>query len=119
MNGENCIGHCFYCGQAFLMDHDMDSQHDADKAATMMCGCEEGRPHRREEMECEIISTLFPELPEITIDLLIRVADMVRNEHIFGGTNIKVAQNVSARYKLKDGVVQIIRKENKEHKRSI
>lgn len=119
MNGDNCIGHCFYCGQAFLMEKDMNTQHDADKVATMMCSCDEGRPHRREERECEIISTMFPEFPEITIDLLIRIADMIRNEHIFSGTNIKVSQSVSARFKLKDGVVQITRRENKEHQRSI
>ena len=110
---------CSFCGQQRILEHGMDSQDAADEAATMSCTCEDGYLFRQRARECQIISSLFPELPEVTVDFLLQLADMIREEQLYSGTSVKVAQNVTARFKLKDGAVVVTRSEKMEHQSSI
>lgn len=112
-------GQCIYCGQQRILGQDMGSQDAADTEATMTCNCEAGRQARRQARECEIISTMFPELPEVTVDFLLQMAAMIREEQLYSGTSVKVAPNVTARFKLKDGAVVVTRSEKMEHQSSI
>lgn len=112
-------GQCIYCGQHKILGRDMGSQDAADAEATMTCTCEAGRLARRQAKECQIISGLFPELPEVTIDFLLHMAAMIREEQLYSGTSVKVAPNVTARFKLKDGSVVVTRSEKMEHQSSI
>lgn len=44
---------------------------------------------------------------------------MVRNDYIKGGTAIKLAENVTAKFKIKDGTVIVTRSEKHEHQHSL
>ena len=112
-------GHCVYCGQLRILGQDMGSQDAADTEATMTCTCEAGRQARRQAKECQIISGLFPELPEVTVDFLLQMAAMIREKQLYSGTSVKVAPNVTAKFKLKDGSVVVTRSEKMEHQYSI
>ena len=46
-------------------------------------------------------------------------ADMVRNDYIKGGTAIKLAENVTAKFKVKEGTVIVTRAEKHERKHSL
>ena len=112
-------GRCSFCGQQRILEKDMGSQDAADTEATMTCTCEDGYMFRQRARECQIISSLFPELPEVTVDFLLQLADMIREEQLYSGTSVKVAQNGTARFKLKDGAVVVTRSEKMEHQSSI
>jgi len=53
------------------------------------------------------------------VDFLLQMAAMIREEKLYSGTSVKVAQNVTARFKLKDGAVVVTRSEKMEHQSSI
>lgn len=112
-------GRCSFCGQQRILGQDMGSHDAADTEATMTCTCEAGRLARRQAKESQIISGLFPELPEVTVDFLLQMAAMIREEQLYSGTSVKVAPNVTARFKLKDGSVVVTRSEKMEHQSSI
>lgn len=44
---------------------------------------------------------------------------MVRNDYIKGGTAIKLAENVTAKFKVKEGTVIVTRSEKREHQHSL
>lgn len=44
---------------------------------------------------------------------------MVRKDYIKGGTAIKLAENVTAKFKVKDGTVIVTRSEKNEHQHSL
>lgn len=112
-------GHCVYCGQLRILGQDMGSQDAADTEATMTCTCEDGYLFRQRARECQVISSLFPELPEVTVDFLLQMAAMIREEQLYSGTSVKVAPNVTAKFKLRDGSVVVTRSEKMEHQYSI
>lgn len=112
-------GRCSCCGQQRILEHGMNNQDAADEAATMSCTCEDGYLFRQRARECQIISGMFPELPEVTVDFLLQMAAMIREEQLYSGTSVKVAQNVTAKFKLKDGSVVVTRSEKMEHQSSI
>ena len=53
------------------------------------------------------------------MDFLLQMAAMIREEQLYSGTSVKVAPNVTARFKLKDGSVVVTRSEKMEHQSSI
>lgn len=87
--------------------------------ATDKCDCEIGRACRRQREEREIIAGLFAEFEPDTLRLLEATADMVRKDYIKGGTAIKLAENVTAKFKIKDGTVIVTRSEKHEHQHSL
>lgn len=62
---------------------------------------------------------MFREFDDETLRLLEDVADMVRSDYIKGGTAIKLAENVTAKFKVKDGTVIVTRSEKHEHQHSL
>lgn len=75
--------------------------------------------NRRQREEREIIAGLFAEFEPDTLRLLEATADMVRKDYIKGGTAIKLAENVTAKFKVKDGTVIVTRSEKHEHQHSL
>lgn len=95
------------------------TQEEADQYATDKCDCEIGKACRRQREEGEIIAGLFAEFEPDTLRLLEATADMVRKDYIKGGTAIKLAENVTAKFKVKDGTVIVTRSEKHEHQHSL
>ena len=95
------------------------TQEEADRYATDKCDCEIGKACRRQREEREIIAGLFAEFEPDTLRLLEATADMVRKDYIKGGTAIKLAENVTAKFKIKDGTVIVTRSEKHEHQHSL
>lgn len=112
-------GACRWCGQWHIIPEPVQTQEEADHQATAGCKCPEGEGERRRAQERDIISAMFAELEEATIGLLYNVAEMLRAGLIGGGTTIKVGENVSAKFKMKDGAVIVTRSEKLEHQHSI
>ena len=112
-------GSCRFCGQLRVLPFAAPTQEAADKYASEKCECLEGQAYRRRQEEAEIISEMFQEFEPDTLRLLGAVADMVRSEYIKGGTAIKLAENVTAKFRLKEGAVIVTRSEKREHQHSI
>lgn len=108
-----------YCGQLRVLPFAAPTQEEADRYATDKCDCEIGRACRRQREEREIIAGLFAEFEPDTLRLLEATADMVRKDYIKGGTAIKLAENVTAKFKIKDGTVIVTRSEKHEHQHSL
>ena len=112
-------GVCAYCGQTILLAEPATSAEDADEKATAICQCAAGEAARRHLFERDTIESLFPEISARATALLCEVAALVRTEHLKSGTAIKPWDNVTAKFKLKDGVVTITRTEKREHQQSL
>lgn len=112
-------GSCCFCGQLRVLPFAAPTQEEADQYATDKCECEAGKACRRQREEREIIAGLFAEFEPDTLRLLGTIADMVRNDYIKGGTAIKLAENVTAKFKIKDGTVIVTRSEKHEHQHSL
>ena len=112
-------GSCCFCGQLRVLPFAAPTQEEADRYATDKCDCEIGRARRRQREEREIIAGLFAEFEPDTLRLLEATADMVRKDYIKGGTAIKLAENVTAKFKVKDGTVIVTRREKHEHQHSL
>lgn len=69
--------------------------------------------------EKQVLQEIFPDVGEDVQYLLQEVARMIREEQIYSGTGIKVAENVAAKFSLKKGLVHIVRAEKVEKARSI
>ena len=104
-------GSCCFCGQLRVLPFAAPTQEEADQYATDKCDCEIGKACRRQREEREIIAGLFAEFEPDTLRLLEATADMVRKDYIKGGTAIKLAENVTAKFKVKDGTVIVTRSE--------
>lgn len=113
------MGTCEWCGQQHMLAQRADTQAEADRQATAGCNCFVGQAARRRQQERDIISAMFAEFDDETTGFLYSVADMIRREAIRSGTTIKVDDNISAKFKLKDGAVVVIRTEKLEHQHSI
>lgn len=116
---EFTTGTCRWCGQRHFVPGPAQTQEEADIQATAGCKCPEGEGERRRSQERDIISAMFAELDEETIGPLYNVAEMLRGGFIGSGTTIKVGENVSAKFKMKDGAVIVTRSEKPEHQHSI
>ena len=112
-------GSCCFCGQLRVLPFAAPTQEEADRYATDKCDCEIGKACRRQREEREIIAGLFAEFEPDTLRLLEATADMVRKDYIKGGTAIKLAENVTAKFKIKDGTVIVTRSEKHEHQHSL
>lgn len=112
-------GSCCFCGQLRVLPFAAPTQEEADQYATDKCDCEIGKACRRQREEREIIAGLFAEFEPDTLRLLEATADMVRKDYIKGGTAIKLAENVTAKFKVKDGTVIVTRSEKHEHQHSL
>lgn len=112
-------GTCRFCGQIRILPFAAPTQEDADNYASEKCECSEGKNYRRRKEEGEIIREMFREFDDETMRLLEDVADMVRSDYIKGGTAIKIAENVTAKFKIKDGTVIVTRSEKREHQHSL
>lgn len=112
-------GVCAYCGQTILLAEPATSAEDADERATALCQCKAGEAARRHIFERDTIESLFPKISARATALLCEVAALVRTEHLKSGTAIKLWENVTAKFKLKDGVVTITRTEKREHQQSL
>lgn len=112
-------GSCCFCGQLRVLPFAAPTQEEADQYATDKCDCEIGKARRRRREEREIIAGLFAEFEPDTLRLLGTIAGMVRNDYIKGGTAIKLAENVTAKFKVKDGTVIVTRSEKNEHQHSL
>lgn len=112
-------GSCCFCGQLRVLPFAAPTQEEADRYATDKCDCEIGKACRRQREEREIIAGLFAEFEPDTLRLLEATADMVRKDYIKGGTAIKLAENVTAKFKVKDGTVIVTRSEKHEHQHSL
>ena len=104
------LGICKCCGQ---------SRHLSSPAATQECTCIQGKTVRGQMEERRVLQEIFPDVGDEVQDLLREVARMIREEQIYSGTSIKVAENVVAKFSLKKGVVSIVRAEKVEQSRSI
>ena len=78
-----------------------------------------GKAVRGQMEEKQVLQEIFPDVGEDVQYLLQEVARMIREEQIYSGTSIKVAENVAAKFSLKKGLVQIVRAEKVEKARSI
>ena len=112
-------GSCCFCGQLRVLPFAAPTQEEADRYATDKCDCEIGKACRRQREEREIIAGLFAEFEPDTLRLLEATADMVRKGYIKGGTAIKLAENGTAKFKVKDGTVIVTRSEKHEHQHSL
>ena len=112
-------GSCCFCGQLRVLPFAAPTQEEADRYATDKCECEAGKACRRQREEREIIAGLFAEFEPDTLRLLGTIADMVRNDYIKGGTAIKLAENVTAKFKVKEGTVIVTRAEKHERQHSL
>lgn len=112
-------GSCCFCGQLRVLPFAAPTQEEADRYATDKCDCEIGKACRRQREEREIIAGLFAEFEPDPLRLLEATADMVRKDYIKGGTAIKLAENVTAKFKIKDGTVIVTRSEKHEHQHSL
>lgn len=112
-------GSCCFCGQLRVLPFAAPTQEEADQYATDKCECEAGKACRRQREEREIIAGLFAEFEPDTLRLLGTIADMVRNDYIKGGTAIKLAENVTAKFKVKEGTVIVTRAEKHERQHSL
>ena len=112
-------GSCCFCGQIRVLPFAATTQEAADQYATEKCDCEIGKARRRQREEREIIAGLFAEFEPDTLRLLEATADMVRKDYIKGGTAIKLAENVTAKFKVKEGAVIVTRSEKHEHQHSL
>lgn len=110
-------GSCCFCGQLRVLPFAAPTQEEADRYATDKCDCEIGKACRCQREEREIVAGLFAEFEPDTLRLLEATADMVRKDYIKGGTAIKLAENVTAKFKVKDGTVIVTRSEKHEHQR--
>ena len=83
------------------------------------CGCEPAKAVRRRQSEAETIQDLFAECPLTVLDLLQQVVDLLREGLLASGTSIKLEENITAKFKVKDGAVIITRSEKHQHQTSI
>lgn len=113
------LGICKCCGQSHTLSRPAATREDADERATQECTCIQGKTVRGQMEERRVLQEIFPDVGEEVQDLLREVARMIREEQIYSGTNIKVAENVVAKFSLKKGVVSIVRAEKVEKSRSI
>ncbi|HIZ42262.1 MAG TPA: ASCH domain-containing protein [Candidatus Gemmiger excrementigallinarum] len=113
------LGICKCCGQSRTLSRPVTTRQDADERATQECTCIEGKTVRGQMEERRVLQEIFPDVGEEVQDLLREVARMIREEQIYSGTSIKVAENVVAKFSLKKGVVSIVRDEKVEQSRSI
>lgn len=120
MNEEKFVkGVCKCCGQGRILSSPADTQEDADTMATMECTYPEGKTVRGQMEEEAVLEEIFHDVGEDVQYLLQEVARMIREEQIYSGTSIKVAENVAAKFSLKKGLVHIVRAEKVEKARSI
>ncbi len=117
--GKFTKGVCKCCGQFRIISTPADTQENADIMATVECTCPEGKAVRGQMEEKQVLQEIFPDVGDEVQDLLREVARMIREEQIYSGTSIKVAENVVAKFSLKKGVVSIVRAEKVEQSRSI
>ncbi|HIZ41024.1 MAG TPA: hypothetical protein H9811_00510 [Candidatus Gemmiger excrementigallinarum] len=113
------LGICKCCGQSRHLSSPAATQEDADQRATQECTCIQGKTVRGQMEERRVLQEIFPDVGDKVQDLLREVARMIREEQIYSGTSIKVAENVVAKFSLKKGVVSIVRAEKVEQSRSI
>lgn len=111
-------GTCKWCGQRHMLDTPAKTQQAADDQAAASCNCYEGNAARLRQQEHDIISAMFADAAEDTIDLLHKIAGMIRCGDIASGTAIKVSSSVTAKFKLKDGAVTVTRAEKLERQHS-
>lgn len=112
-------GICAYCGQTVLLAEPATSEAKANDQATAACKCPAGDAARRHLFERDTIESLFPEISPRATAMLCEIAELVRTEHLKSGTAVKPWDNVTAKFKLKDGVVTITRTEKREHQQSL
>lgn len=112
-------GVCRFCGQVKYLEHPMPTQEQADEYATKTCGCEPAKAVRRRQSEAETIQDLFAECAPTVLDLLQQVVDLLREGLLASGTSIKLEENITAKFKVKDGAVIITRSEKHQHQTSI
>lgn len=111
-------GVCRFCGQVKYLEHPMPTQEQADEYATKNCGCEPAKAVRRRQSEAETIQDLFAECAPTVLDLLQQVVDLLREGLLASGTSIKLEENITAKFKVKDGAVIITRSEKHQHQTS-
>lgn len=83
------------------------------------CGCEPAKAVRRRQSEAETIQDLFAECAPTVLDLLQQVVDLLCEGLLASGTSIKLEENITAKFKVKDGAVIITRSEKHQNQTSI
>ena len=112
-------GVCKYCGQLVVLAGCEGSQEAANCAATAACNCPAGRVARRRANEQQILAEMFQEAEEGAVELLARLADLTRAGMIAPGSAVKMTEGVTAKIKLKDDTVTVVRTEKREHQHSL
>ena len=112
-------GACRFCGQAILLPAPVATLEQAVALATRQCTCKAAQAARYADEEKEIIGELFADdaAPEV-IDLMMTVAELTRKGMLESGSVLKL-DSVTAKIKMKDGVVSILRTQKSEHLRSL
>ncbi len=112
-------GACQFCGQAIFLQKPADTPEQANALATRQCDCKAAQAARYADEEKKIISELFADdaLPEV-VDLMMTVAELTRGGKLESGSVLKL-DGVTAKVKMKDGVVSILRTQKSEHQRSL
>lgn len=113
------VGCCRCCGQTVTLSQPAQTMEDADAMATMECTCVKGEAVRLQANERKTLQEVFPDISPEAGELLCQVAHMIRSGDLYSGTNIKVAENVVAKFKINGAAVIITRVEKREHQRSI
>lgn len=113
------VGYCCCCGQSVTLKTPAATQGEADAMATMECRCPQGAPARRQADEKKTLQELFPDISQEAGELLCAIPELIRDGHLYGGTSIRVAENVTAKFKMQKGVVIVTRAEKNEHQRSV
>lgn len=112
-------GVCRYCGQMKTLAVPMPTQEEADKLTTETCSCDPAKAVRRRNREAETIQQMFSGYAPPVLDLLQRVVDLIRDGLLKSGTSIKLEENVTAKFKEKDGAVIVTRAEKHQHQTSM
>lgn len=112
-------GACRFCGQQIFLQVPAATLEQAVALATRQCNCKAAQAARYADEEKEIIGELFTDdaAPEV-IDLLLAVAELTRKGRLESGSVLKL-DSVTAKIKMKDGVVSILRTQKSEHQRSL
>lgn len=104
-------GVCRFCGQVKYLGEPLPTQEQADEYATKTCGCDPAKAVRRRQSEEETIQDLFAGYDPPVLDLLQHVVDLLREGLLASGTSIKLEENVTAKFRAKDGAVIVTRAE--------
>ena len=117
--GQYRYGQCRWCGQVRMLSATVGSEEEANERASFECKCVGAQRALRKRERQSILEQLFPEVDVDVLELLENVADLIERSQLAGGCNIKLGDNVAAKFKEKEGAVTIVRTEKRERQHSL